>query len=236
MAELVDEFPPGGNMLDKLENISYLFYPGDVGEVVLPLDRELATTSEKKNILAAVAELERELESEGMSPPRNRPLAELDWPARKVRIHFVAPDEPAAHVVEPSYFLVAGGIAAAAVRVAPLAAKNSFIRGFVGRVVSALNAGAIFVLIRSALLKLKGVPFFKRLFSFSSLVIGGALIWAMIDPNSLIEVFKTAARYVGKAAAGIAAGVAGGLLEGSGILIVGAIAVGAGIIMLTRRG
>ena len=236
MAELVDEFRPGDNMLKDLEGISRHFNAGDVGEVVLPLDRELATESQKDNIEKSVKELEGELRSAGMFPPRDRLLAELDWPARKVRIHFIAQDEPAAHVVEPSFFFLAGGIAVAAVRAAPLAARATSrvpgVGALVGKAFTVLNAGALFGFIR----RVMKLPWLKRLFSFSSLVVGGALIWAMIDPNSLIEVFKTAARYVGKAAAGIAAGVAGGLLEGSGILIVGAIAVGAGIIMLTRRG
>ena len=231
MAELVARIPPDGNMLEKLDKISEEFYPGDVGEVVLPLDRELATESQFENIKEATLELEQELRSEGMFPPPNRSLAELDWPARKVRIHFIAQNEPSAHVFEPSVFFL-GGIALTAVRAAPLAARTASkvpgIRGLVGKVFTVLNAGALFALIRNALKN----RWFRGLFTVSNLVIGGALIWAMLDSDSFIQVFRTAGRFAG----GVAGGLAKGIFEGSGILIVGAVAVGAGILILTRRG
>jgi len=235
MAELVAEIEPRDDMLEELEKISEEFYPGDVGEVVLPLDRELATEREKDNIKEATKKLEQELRSAGMFPPLNRKLAELDWPARKVRIHFIAQNEPSAHVFEPSFFFL-GGIAMAAARAAPLAARTTFVSSLVGRAGSVLNAGAIFVLIRGALLRMKKIPGFRFLFKTSNLIIGGALIWAMLDSDSFIQVFRTAGRFAGGVAGGVAGGLAKGIFEGSGILIVGAVAVGAGILILTRRG
>jgi hypothetical protein len=176
----------------------------------------MANEFEKDNIFESAESMSQFLVEDGLMPWPGKKPVEVDWPNRTIHIYFIAHDDPGRYT--PSYFMAAGPIAMALARAAPMAARGSALFSL-----AFLRPGAILGGIRTAITALGKTRFGRFFFSTSTLVIGGTLIWAMVDPDSLIKVFK----HVAGAIATVVKPFMTPILIGVGVMLVG-------VVLLTR--
>ena len=213
MAEIVQQFYPSDDIADDLRNVDRDFKPGEYGEVVLKLDPELAVESEKDNIIASAESMSQFLREDGlMAWPGKQPV-EVDWTNRTVHIYFVAQEEPSSYYT-PSLAFALFPIVTTMVRAAPMAARASGLAWL-----ARFSPGRIFATMKATIIAAKGR--FPFLFKTSTLVVGGVLIWAMVDPDSLITVIK----HIAGAAADVAKPFLTPILIGVGVMLVGVVAL-----------
>ena len=203
MAALVATYIPSGDLPDDLSRVTAerLFSPGEYGEIVIQLDRSVADESERDNIFASAKSMSSFLRQEGLVSWPGKEPATIDWPTRTLHIYFIAQAEPGryeelAHGSVPSALQLLLPIAVVAARAAPMAARASGIFRIVN-----------FAVLVGFIAKLGKLPFLRLFFSTTGLVIGGTLLWAMIDPDSMVRVYKHIGGALGKGAGAVLEGI-----------------------------
>ena len=215
----VAEFEVTEDIDADLRGIEREFQPGEFGEVVFQLNREASEIAGYDLVSEDTRNLSNELARQGMVPWPDKELATLNWRSKTVSIFFVQTETPSSMYQTPGIFV---GPALIAARLAATGVSVLTRGGFLAYLLAKIKgAGAKFAALGRGMSRSRAL----------GLATTGLLIWSLVDIGSLVQVFKWTGKTVGKGAAGLV----GGLLEGSSILIVGAIVIGAGFILLTRR-
>lgn len=233
--------------LSGLEAVDRYFEAGEYGEVRLPLDRDIATETQRNGTYQAVYALEAELKRDGMKPWPGERLVRLQWSARTISIRFVAQSR-ASPLGPPGAFVVAAAlIAPAVIRGAVFLKNSSTVARLLARVPglsrlpSYINrmpgASKVFNIVRKA----AKFPVVRRILNITELVGAGAAVWVMLDENQRIAVLKWPGKMLAKGA-----GKAGEALldqfrefvEKAGkpmIIGIGVVAVGVAIVLLMPK-
>lgn len=226
MAEIVAQFRPADDLIEQLDAAEAEFVSGEFGEIILPLDRELATDAIYTDIVKSVRELSRELAIEGMVAWRNQALVQLNWPTRKVHIRFTARGRAPSAYDTPSLWVLGARFAAArAAQAAAVAAPKvpgllARFRGIVGKI----TGGGVFGTLR------RGFPALLGL-GVGRLAVAGILVWTLLDASSLITVLSHGTKALAKGVSTVAKGVLG---EYAPLIIGGAAVLVLGVVLLTR--
>lgn len=235
--------------VEELSNLEYVdrhFEPGEHGEIRLFLDRDLATQEERYGISRAADELEAELLREGMQAWPEEPLVELDWNARTVHIRFVAFETDTPQGSPGAFVMAAFLIAPVMIRGASVVMRSGSVARLLARIGGRFPtlgrnsawASKVFSVVRSAL---RRSPFARKLLGIAEIAGAGAAIWVMLDTNQRIEILKWPGKMLAKGAGKVGEALldrARELIEEAGkpmIIGIGVVAVGIGIVLLTRR-
>lgn len=251
--------------LDQLDRAIQAFQPGDLGQINLPLDPQIAVGEERHNFESDASQLNSELLNSGLQPwPGQTRIAELDWPNRSVRLLFQTRGavtrrsevgyEPFRYETPSAVFLT--GIFANVVRMtATKIGSRAAIRTMVSKAGRTLGpVGANFASQRAAIQTARaaykqGLRRGRLLFKLAPLSVwvgGGALIFFALAPGKVMELLKWVAekiyeygiKPVGRAAAGALGGIGDALKEGIGkigLVVVGGVLVVGGVYFFMRR-
>jgi hypothetical protein len=217
--------------LDVLDRAIEAFGPGDLGQITIPLDPEIALDEEFQNFRNATNALNGELSGAGLRPWSGRTrIAELDWNTRSVRLLFqgkgTVTRRPDISLVQPGYELpfryattpsvFAVGIFANLVRGTAMTIGRQASFSSLGRAtnITIRRAGASFgsqrLAIQSARAAFKAGTRAARLGArvalprLSVLVVGGGLIFFALAPGKFMEALKWVGSKVGEAAKDVA--------------------------------
>jgi len=240
--------------LDQLDEAIEKFQPGDLGQINLPLDPEIAVGEERQSFESDTSQLNNELLSSGLQPwPGETRIAELDWKNRSVRLLFRTAgtvtrrgDIQLTPAVDPyygmDYGIFANVVRMTATRMGGQAAMRTLATS-TGRTLRPVGARASLATQRRAIQTarasykqgLRRGRFTFTLPSLRLLVGGGALIFFALAPGKFIELLKwvgskvgEAAKDAAKAAADAAKDALGGIGQalGEGVGKIGLVAIG----------
>lgn len=207
----VASFPVTEDMDFGLRRIEREFEEGEFGEVVFRLNRKAAETATFNLVSEDVDNLSDELERRGMTSWPGKELVTLNWDSKTISIRFVQTRTPYSMYQTPAFI----GFALIAARAAAASRPILASRGFFGNILRRIpGIGSKFLRLGQGLTRSSALL----------LVGGGLLVWSLIDPGSLVEVFKWVFEKAKEAATE--------LLKSP--LILGAVVLAVGVVLILR--